>query len=767
MDGEGDGAGDDGERAQRFWDGASRCVADPKLLKKLDRVLSRAPETHAEIDEVLREFLELATRHEGEGESTVEDSDSRLYDCLDRLWKSRLFESNADYVRLQFIHCFLQEDNADPLYIFALFLLIDGRSHDETFTTMRDEGAFVHTMKLIDALVHGKDDLRVDLDRILLNLAYEMARIQRLREEDLVSIDDNLVTHLFAVIEQSDGQSIHDPFYYPVIRVLLVLNEQFLLADSSQILEGSDTPSPTNRVIKILSKHGHHFKTFGENIILLLNRESETTLQLLVLKLLYLLFTTPPTYEYFYTNDLHVLVDILVRNLYDLPEEQQSLRHTYLRVLFPLLANTQLKHPPHYKRHEVRKLLWILLRSQLVTEGDHEEILHFGEVDETTRRLVQRCVEIDWLREDDDALSDVASDTAERSSEVASPPLLAETDSSSASLATAATNGIHPITRVATLPARFESASLHPLPIYTGAPSRSPSPNPGIDDLVMAPSPPHLQSRASDTAVCGATSARRKPEPPVSRRVAMQNRRLRELPPSTASTPTPTSRPALLVAEPYAPAAASPPPMSVHSTPTSSSNTRTSTPEPPVSRRMQRAMSFGRPPDLHQSHLHPQSQPQPQPPPPPRPSRAALLQPPAVPPPRRSSHSTPSGSPVPIYPNSRGRPPPIPPVPPRYAHSATSPPASVSGYAPAPASASAPASAAASPLPLVAGHKPEPPVARRSRTRHAHQQQQQQHYVSVDGLCGEDEHAELSARCRLPKERYLSTSLASQASGER
>ena len=98
----------------------------------------------------------------------------------------------------------------------------------------------------------------------------------------------------------------------------------------------------TNKVVKVLSAQGPRYKTFGENIILLLNREDETSLQLLTLKLLYLLFTTPPTYEYFYTNDLHVLVDILVRNLLDLPEDSSALRHTYLRVLYPLLEHTQL-----------------------------------------------------------------------------------------------------------------------------------------------------------------------------------------------------------------------------------------------------------------------------------------------------------------------------------------------------------------------------------------------------------------------------------------
>lgn len=39
---------------------------------------------------------------------------------------------------------------------------------------------------------------------------------------------------------------------------------------------GGDAGSPlTNRVIKVLSLYGSAYKTFGENIILLLNRESK------------------------------------------------------------------------------------------------------------------------------------------------------------------------------------------------------------------------------------------------------------------------------------------------------------------------------------------------------------------------------------------------------------------------------------------------------------------------------------------------------------
>lgn len=141
---------------------------------------------------------------------------------------------------------------------------------------------------------------------------------------------------------------------------------------------------------------------------MLLNRESALSAQLLILKLLYLLFTTPSTYEYFYTNDLHVLVDVIIRNLLDLDPDreigevqeggekdgQRALRHTYLRVLCPLLKNTQLgREGNSYKRNEVRRLLHLLV---------NRSSAHFAPIDETVIRLVIRCRQVDWLKEEGD-----------------------------------------------------------------------------------------------------------------------------------------------------------------------------------------------------------------------------------------------------------------------------------------------------------------------------------------------------------------------------
>ncbi|KAI9822161.1 MAG: hypothetical protein M1832_003164 [Thelocarpon impressellum] len=358
------------ENEQQFWD-------------ELDEIVSAHCPTHALIDNTLRSYFRFTSSYRGE----YLQSEYDMARCSDRLLRSALFGSHGNYVRTQIIYGLLQEEDMNVLHLITTFLLLDGRQNEATFEMMNREGAFPRLLELIQ----GRRDDDGELHRRLLGLLYEMARIQRLRLEDLRLIDDQFVTYLFQIIEQL-SDDVNDPYHYPVIRVLLVLNEQYMVSAHDPGPGEAASEPTTNKVIKLLSLHGSAYKTFGENIILLLNRESETSLQLLILKLLYLLFTTRRTYEYFYTNDLRVLVDVIIRNLLDLPEDVSALRHTYLRVLYPLLAHTQLAAAPHYKRDELLRLLHMLSRARSA---------HFAPVDETTARLVERCLKVPWLGEPD------------------------------------------------------------------------------------------------------------------------------------------------------------------------------------------------------------------------------------------------------------------------------------------------------------------------------------------------------------------------------
>ncbi|KAG9231433.1 hypothetical protein BJ875DRAFT_517054 [Amylocarpus encephaloides] len=366
------------ENEQQFWD-------------ELDDIVTAQCPSHQLIDNALRSYLHFTTNFREE----YLQSDHDVARCISILLQSQLFEANKQYIRTQLIYCLLQEDELATQHFIAGFLLLDGQQNEATFEMMNQEGCFPRLLELIK---HGRaHDAR--LHRLLLEVLYEMSRMQRLTTEDLRQVDDEFVAGLLQIIEQL-SDDVDDPYHYPVIRVLLVLNEQYMVASTSSPEEGQHPPSPlTNRVIKLLGIHGSSYMTFGENIILLLNRETETSLQLLILKLLYLLFTTRATHEYFYTNDLRVLLDVIIRNLLDLPNELISLRHTYLRVLYPLLAHTQLDQAPHYKRDEIVKVLSILGGSANA---------HWEPADETTLRLVERVAKVPWLRDDDIQEGEVA-----------------------------------------------------------------------------------------------------------------------------------------------------------------------------------------------------------------------------------------------------------------------------------------------------------------------------------------------------------------------
>ena len=66
----------------------------------------------------------------------------------------------------------------------------------------------------------------------------------------------------------------------------------------------------------------------------------DLSMQLLVLKILFVLFTTKGTSEYFYTNDLRVLVDVFLREVVDLDEESESVS-TYHSPLIICSLNDQ------------------------------------------------------------------------------------------------------------------------------------------------------------------------------------------------------------------------------------------------------------------------------------------------------------------------------------------------------------------------------------------------------------------------------------------
>jgi hypothetical protein len=143
----------------------------------------------------------------------------------------------------------LQEEDSHLLLLVTSFLLADARTTERTFELLNDEGAFP---KLIELVQTPKQDGEANLHRLLMELLYEMSRIQKISLADLGKsngftfriyllitrgagcVSDDFVQCLFEIIEQV-SHDVSDPYHYPVIRVLVSSNLHMMIrkADGS------------------------------------------------------------------------------------------------------------------------------------------------------------------------------------------------------------------------------------------------------------------------------------------------------------------------------------------------------------------------------------------------------------------------------------------------------------------------------------------------------------------------------------------------------
>ncbi|KAI9635596.1 uncharacterized protein MKK02DRAFT_26305 [Dioszegia hungarica] len=425
-----------------------------------------------QLDGSLRMFVSFCSAYHDQFLPTQDD----MQHAVKALLASELFKYHTE--RMLGIVMVEAQENTNPhdLYILYHIILYYGFRHPSLFRSHRKWRTLLPSLGEIvsveaeevsflspsgawltcQSFILGLPPIETRIRLPATYLMYEVCRVQKLDNLELSPFDERFIDHLLEMVETTRNQQ-DESLNYAVIKLILALNEQFMVATlptkasrepretretvvespASTTMLGSQTaplptstrlgenavPLPTrdatkamsldthtrhqrlhsgnlgaanghdqgdeskksNRVLMVLMRRLGSSKTFGENIIFMLNRAENTAedmcMQLLILKMLYLLFTTPGTHEYFYTNDLRVLLDVFIRELVDLPEEHEALRHTYLRVLYPLLNHTQLKSDP-YKRPQIK----LVLRS-LISNA------HLRDVHATTTRLVERCLE--------------------------------------------------------------------------------------------------------------------------------------------------------------------------------------------------------------------------------------------------------------------------------------------------------------------------------------------------------------------------------------
>ncbi|EIM23034.1 hypothetical protein WALSEDRAFT_53811 [Wallemia mellicola CBS 633.66] len=327
--------------------------------------------TVLELDGRLKMFLRLC----GQYHTRYLTDSLQFRTALELMVNSDLFRFH--YVRMERVLIDFILITPDPHQLFVAYelLLRYGQSSDKFFkdcTSWRKLLPYwLDVIRNVQDGYFGEDDdgtgiapIEIRLRYTVICLLYEISRAQKLSDEDLATFNSSFLDHLFDLVELTRDEA-DECFNYTIIKLLTSLNEQYMIRNlDSNSVRSQHLQISNNLVLNVLTRRLGTSKTFGENLIFILNRASDCRedicVKLLVLKILFLLFTTVGTENYFYTNDLKVLVDVFIRELADLPDEQEGLRHTYLRVLYPLLNKTVIKDAD-YKTLEVHSSLCALV----------------------------------------------------------------------------------------------------------------------------------------------------------------------------------------------------------------------------------------------------------------------------------------------------------------------------------------------------------------------------------------------------------------------
>ncbi|KAF9927547.1 hypothetical protein FBU30_003093 [Linnemannia zychae] len=288
-----------------------------QFYQELENILDKKSSSYDSPVSQVNTFLSLLAQYH---DRFLDESGQDLEYCCYRLLDSNVFQCNTE------------SSDEDEMWITYHVLLYASKELPKIYRWMSK----VEFLRKLKDQIQCQKGPRMQL--IAITMMYEMCRIQRLKECDLGLADENFINYMLDLVERTRTDAT-EQLNYSAIKLLLAFNEQYMLHTSNRSHHYQPGVQPAyteNILLTVLAKRLGRSATFGENLIFILNRA-------------------------------------VIRELWDLPEEQESLRHAYLRVLGPLLTNTQLKRAS-YKRAEIVRLL---------------RELGGGDLDSTLRRQLQ------------------------------------------------------------------------------------------------------------------------------------------------------------------------------------------------------------------------------------------------------------------------------------------------------------------------------------------------------------------------------------------
>ncbi|KAJ3111246.1 hypothetical protein HDU96_005880 [Phlyctochytrium bullatum] len=155
------------------------------------------------------------------------------------------------------------------------------------------------------------------IHRPAVKLLFELCLVEEFSLSELSEIDEALVLAVLDQVERTDVDDASENELNSLVTLMLAFNHQFCLKNHAR------TVIP-NQVMKLLSSRMHLGKKLGETIILIFNRAENPTIQRLTLRFLKKLFSTSETAGFFYTNDINVIMDVVLRESRSIAEEDEE-----------------------------------------------------------------------------------------------------------------------------------------------------------------------------------------------------------------------------------------------------------------------------------------------------------------------------------------------------------------------------------------------------------------------------------------------------------
>ncbi|KAL3232889.1 Protein LDB17 [Nakaseomyces bracarensis] len=384
-----------------FWESMEESLVLPKSQSKSDNEFN--------VNSNLVKYIKLST------DCYKEDikSDQDLFRMSLLFTESELFKSNKNFCiskLLSLLNIDLLEMNMKFIIVYIL-LFESKRDVNSLEIMLQYQGFNVFYNTLYTALAYiqkygaerGVAEHQItnpktaEWTEIDLNILEEMKQISTVLMELLflvfkygkcgvenVQIIDDFFTYFLMNSIRSD--TTEDMLNNAQFKLLLALNEQYILFSKKYEIE--------NKVFKCLLNSSVS-KRFVELLLLKFNRVVEPSLQIMMCKLIYLVVTTTENnvaMNFFYLNDLNVFIDVLIRELQNVNEKQEFLRNTFLRVILPLLKNTEIS-VTHYRKDDLTDLFLYLSKLENICDNCHISAEH-----ETTVRLAKRCLtDVEWM----------------------------------------------------------------------------------------------------------------------------------------------------------------------------------------------------------------------------------------------------------------------------------------------------------------------------------------------------------------------------------